>query len=108
MGVANEMSVLYLLPSNVVGDRIGVIFKSQEEICHSSKGVANDPKGVGKLGLEWRCGGFGSVHYGKERFRDVACGVKVGWVGFESCHLAVCHFFAVAVIIGDGVEFFLG
>ena len=46
------------------------------------------------------------VHEGKEGFRDVTCGVKLGWNGFESCHFGVCYFFAVAVIIGDGVELF--
>ena len=65
---------------------------------------------LGKFGLEWRRGDFGSVHEGKERFRDVTCGVKFGWVGFESCHFAVCHFFTVVVVVvvGDVVEFFPG
>ena len=61
---------------------------------------------MSKLGLEWECGDSGLVHDGKEGFRYIACRVKLGWAGFESCHFAVCHFFDVAVIIGDGVKFF--
>ena len=61
---------------------------------------------MGKFGLEWGRGDSGSVHEGKERLSDVACGVKLGWDGFVSCQFAVCHFFAVAVVVGDGVELF--
>ena len=61
---------------------------------------------MSKLRLEWRFGDCGLVHEGKERFRYIACGVKLGWAGCESGHFVVCYFFAVAVIIRDGVEFF--
>ena len=53
-----------------------------------------------------QCGDSGSVHDGKEGFRYIACRVKLSWAGVESCYFTVCHFFAVAVIIGgDGAEF---
>ena len=83
-----------------------VVFESQEGIGQSRKWAADGLKGVGKFGLEWGSGGPGSVHEGEERFGDVVCGVKLGWEGFESCHFAVCHFFVVAVIVGNGVELF--
>ena len=60
---------------------------------------------MGKLGLEWGCGDSGPVHDGKEGFRYIAYRVKLVWAGDKSCHFTVCHFFAVAVIIGDGVDF---
>ena len=63
---------------------------------------------MSKLGPEWRCGDCGSVHDGKERFRYLADRVKLGWAGFESRYFTMCHFFTVAVIIGDGTEFFPG
>ena len=104
VGVANEMSVFHLLPSNVMGDCIDVVFESQEGICQSSKWVTDGLKGVYKFGLEWGSGDS-TVHDGKERFRDVVCGVELGWEEFESNHFAVCHFFAVAVAaaVGNGV-----
>ena len=82
MGVANEISVFHLFPSNVMGDCICIIFESQEGIGQSSNWVIDGLEGVGKFGLEWGSGGPGSVHEGEERFRDVACGVKLGWEGF--------------------------
>ena len=99
------MSVFHLFPSDVMGDCIGVVFESQEGISQLSNWVTDGLKGVEKFGLEWGSGDK-TAHEGKERFRDVACGIKVGCEGFESCHFAVCHFFAVAIIVGNGVEIF--
>ena len=55
-----------------------------------------------KFGLESGSGDW-TVHESKERFGDGFCQVKLG---FESGHVAVCHFFTVAIVICNGVEFF--
>ena len=70
-----------------------------------SNWVTDGLKGVYKFKLEWGSGDS-TIHEDKERFGDVACGVELGWEGFESCHFAICHFFAVAVIVGNASELF--
>eukprot|EP00534_Pseudo-nitzschia_fraudulenta_P003872 CAMPEP_0201117596 /NCGR_PEP_ID=MMETSP0850-20130426/1572_1 /ASSEMBLY_ACC=CAM_ASM_000622 /TAXON_ID=183588 /ORGANISM="Pseudo-nitzschia fraudulenta, Strain WWA7" /LENGTH=101 /DNA_ID=CAMNT_0047382039 /DNA_START=317 /DNA_END=622 /DNA_ORIENTATION=+ len=96
------MSVFHLFPCDVLGDCIGVVFKSQEWIRQMSNWVADGLEGVCKFGLELGIGDWTFLD-GKERFGDGR-----GWVklGFAFGDVAVCHFFTVAVIVCDGIELF--
>ena len=69
MGVANEISVFHLFPSDVMGDCIGIVFGSEEETGQSSNWVTDGLKGVCKFGLELGRGDS-TVHEGKERLGD--------------------------------------